>query len=160
MPNPQVIGNQIHRNNIQTTCAEEYYRITLYNELHPHVIVELLERFIEKSIHGIGLLHLLPSQCCSYDLEATIPDDLVRPVNFYKHDLPHAVMIPSEYQMLVSKWKLHVHGVPKMLVDVLQACDQTSISNIRVLLQLPLTIPITYYESERSFSRLRLIKTY
>ena len=58
--------------------------------------------------------------------------------------------------MLVSKWKLHVHDVPKMLVDVLQ----TSFSSIQVLLQLSLTIPITYSESERSFSLLNFIKMY
>ena len=34
--------------------------------------------------------------------------------------------------------------VPAMLVDALQACDRWTFSSIRVLLQLALTIPVTF----------------
>ena len=58
--------------------------------------MELQGSFVENPIHGIGLLHLLQSQCCSGDLEAAILEDL----------------FPSEYRMWVREWKLHVYDVP------------------------------------------------
>ena len=60
--------------------------------------------------------------------------------------------------MWVRKWK-QASSYPEILIDVLKACDETAFPNIRVLLQLALTLPITSCESERSFSQLKLIKT-
>ena len=110
--------------------------------------------------HIVGLLHLLPSECCgtSINPNADIPEKLESAVEFYTNDLPHSVLFPTEYRMWVNKWKQHGPG-PKKLVDVLCACDSTSFPNIHVLLQLALTLPITSCESERSFSQLKLIKT-
>ena len=66
------------------------------------MVAELQERFVESPIHGIGLLQLLPSQCCTAD-HGSIPADLLQAVEFYKHDLPHAVMFSTEYRMWVRK---------------------------------------------------------
>ena len=48
----------------------------------------------------------------------------------------------------------------KKLVEAFQACNPTTFPSVRVLLQLALTLPITSCESERSFSQLKLIKTF
>ena len=71
-------------------------------------------------------------------------------VEFYKHDLPHAVLFLTKYQMWVNKWKQHGTG-PQKLVDVFHACDITSFPNVHVLLHLALTLPIISCKSERSF---------
>ena len=69
-------------------------------------------------------------------------------------------MFPTEYRMWVWKWKQEPPSeFPSTLADALQACDATTFPNIKVLLQLALTLPITSCESERSFSQLKLIKT-
>ena len=107
--------------------------------------MELQESFVEYPIHVVGLMHLLTSQCCICDLEAALLEDLVQAVNFYKQDLLNAVMFPSEYCMWVRKWELYVYDVPEKLGDALQACDQSSFSNIWVLLQHSLTIPMYYF---------------
>ena len=39
-----------------------------------------------------SLLRLLPSQCCTGDVEAEIPEVLSQAVEFYQHDLPRTVM--------------------------------------------------------------------
>ena len=59
----------MHRDNsIQGTTAEQHHRITLFNEFLSHVVSELKERFSDTQFCGLGLLHLLPSQCCdSYE---------------------------------------------------------------------------------------------
>lgn len=51
-------------NPIQGTTAEQYYRITLFNKFLSHVVSELQQRFSDSTFCGLGLLHLLPSQCC------------------------------------------------------------------------------------------------
>lgn len=60
---PRINKRQMHRDNpIHGTTAEQYYRITLFNEFLSHVISELQQRFSDSPFCGLGLLHLLPSQ--------------------------------------------------------------------------------------------------
>ena len=80
-------------------------------------------------------------------------------VEFYKHDLPHAVMFPTEYHFWMRKRKQHGAEVPKKMVDTLKSCDFTTFPNIWVLLQFALTIPTTSCEYKMSCSQLKLIKT-
>lgn len=157
---PRVNRRQMHRSNVTAQTTEEYYRITLYNEFLSHVVAELQDRFLDISFHGIGLLHLSPSKCCSSDAEVQVPAVLSQAVDFYASDLPHAVMFPVEYSMWVRKWQqCDPSKIPKKLTDALQACDDTLFPNLIVLLRLALTIPVTSCECERSFSQLKLIKT-
>ena len=159
---PRVNRRQVHHSNVETQSAEDYFRVTIYNEFLSHVIAELKSRFVDNASHGVDLLHLLPSECISSsegsDHDVGIPEKLATAVAFYENDLPHATLFPTEYRMWVNKWN-HQCPVPKKLVDVLGACDGTNFPNIKVLLQLALTLPITSCQSERSFSQLKIIKT-
>ena len=157
---PRTNARQTQRSNVQASTAEQYFRITLYNEFLSHVVAELDDRFIDTPPECVGLLHLLPRECYSSELE-DMPDDLVKAAEFYKEDVPHSAMLPTEYRMWVSKWQQHTtrEDVPKKLVDAFFACDRFTFPNIRVLLHLALTMPITSCESERSFSQLKLLKT-
>ena len=89
------------------------------------------------------------SQCPTFDGE--IPQDLAKAVNFYEDDLPHSAMFPTQYRMWVRKWKNDIisSAVPTELVDALQACHQWTLPNIRALLHLALTIPVTSCESSK-----------
>ena len=160
---PRINRRQVHRDNIQASSAEEYYRISYYNEFVSHVISDLQDRFIENPLHGVGLLHLLPTECCSNNavLEDNVPEVLLQAVDHYQNDLPHAVMFPTEYHMWIRMWKQKQseNELPRKLVDVYKACDCLNFPNIHILLQLALTLPITSCESERSFSQLKHVKT-
>ena len=159
---PRVVGRQIHRNNIQTSSVEDYYRISLYNDFISHVVSELESRFISNENHSIGLLYLLPSHICETVTEVSnfdMPQTLSSAVDFYQHDLPFHALFPTEYGMWVRKWKGHSSEVPHKMIDAFKVCDKTSYPNIYLLLQLSLTLPITSCESERSFSQLKLLKT-
>ena len=121
------------------------------------------EWFIDSPPYGIGLPHLLPSQCSTVSVdhhEIGLPEKLSQTVHFYKEGLPHTVVFPTEYRMWVRKWiDCSSAESPNTLVDTLKACDPTTFPNIHILLQLALTLPITFCESERSFSQLKLLKT-
>lgn len=155
---PRLTSRQAHRANVTVQSAEEYFRITLYNEFLSHIVTELEERFSSSHHQTLGLLQLLPELCSSRD-DTDIPDELSQVATFYSEDLPHPVMLPIEYRMWVLKWKELDSDLPKKLVDSLKACDAMSFPNIHILLRLALTLPITSCECERSFSQLKLIKT-
>ena len=164
---PRLNARQVHRFNVQTASAEEYFRISLFNEYFSHVISELEVRFTNNpaAVNTAGLLELLPEECrAANDLEIEMPRDLVQAREFYSQDLPHPVMLHREYQKWVLKWKEFKPDaanpdLPKKLIDVFKQCDAVSYPNLHVLLQLALTLPITSCECERSFSQLKLIKT-
>ena len=78
-------------------------------------------------------------------------------------DLPHHVMFITEYHQWVRQWTEQSAELPKTLVDALGKCNCLAYPNLHELLRLavtlPITLPITSAESERSFSQLKLIKT-
>ena len=110
---------------------------------------------------ALGLLHLLPSECVSLEMESDMPTELAIAADFYKDDLLHSLMLPMEYGMWIKKWKQCEKSseIPNKLIDALKAFNSLLFPNLLILLQLALTLPITSCESERSFSQLKLIKT-
>ena len=68
-------------------------------------------------------------------------------------------MFSTEYRVQFRKWKELGYGAPQKLVDILSACDEVTFPNIKVLLKLALTVPITCCECDRRVSQLKLIKT-
>ena len=153
-------GRQAHRSNHPSTTPEEYYRVSLYNEFLSHVLAELEERFFNNS-NGIvtGLLYLVPSECVQLDIQSEIPQQLLDAVQVFSEDLPHSVMFSVEYNSWVREWKSCSTTVPQTLTEALEKCSPISYPNLKVLLKVALTLPITSCESERSFSQLKVLKT-
>lgn len=159
---PRVSGRQMHRSNPPSSTAEEYFRITLYDEFLSHIISDLKARFVENPAHDIalGLLYLLPTECVNLADDNHYPAELAKAVETYKDDLPHPVMMETEYALWRMKWNSDTNQTqPQKLVDAYKACTSLQFPNIHILLQIALTLPITLCESERSFSQLKLVKT-
>ena len=114
------------------------------------LLLSLKERFISSPLNGVGLLHLLPCECCrSKDQDGDIPEDLRMTAEFYANDLPHSVIFPVEYRMWSRMWQEKQEEgteLPKKLIDVFQACNSITFPNIHVLLHLTLTLPICIQE--------------
>jgi len=104
-----------------------------------------------------GLLYLIPSECIQLNGN-DMPQQLKHAVQLFSDDLPHPVMFSVEYNSWVREWK-HSTTVPQTLTESLVKCSSISYPNLKVLLTVALTLPITSCESERSFSQLKLIKT-
>ena len=107
---PRLSGHQAHHSNPPSSTPEDYYPITLYDEFLSHVVAELEERFVNNPAHKIalGLLYLLPSKCASLGGEQGLPTELDEAVDYYKDDLPHAVVFPTEYSLWVRMWKAYI----------------------------------------------------
>ena len=67
----------------------------------------------------------------------------------------------SEFERWQRKWaKVSPDHRPGTLVDALRSCNKISYPNIAILLQIFATIPVITTTAERSFSSLRVLKTY
>ena len=53
---PRTNARQTQRSNVQASTAEQYFRITLYNEFLAHVVAELDDRFIDTHPECVGLM--------------------------------------------------------------------------------------------------------
>ena len=104
---PRIVGRQVHRSNPETSSLEDYFQISLFNEFLSHVISQLEDRFVDNPAHSValGLLYLLPSECVCVDNDGILPTELAQVADMYKEDLPHPVMLCTEYNMWVMKWK-------------------------------------------------------
>ena len=98
---PRIVGRQVHRSNPETSSPEDYFRITLFDEFLAHVISQLEDRFVDNPAHSIacGLLYLLPSECVHVECDGILPIELAQVADLYKEDLPHSVMLSTEYNM-------------------------------------------------------------
>ena len=100
--------------------------------------------------------------CVCVDNDGILPTELAQAADMYKEDLPHPVMLCTEYNMWVMKWKQqHTDStdITNKLVDTFNSCSELQFPNLHVLLRVALTLPITSCESKWSFSQLKLIKT-
>ena len=98
---PRIVGRQVHRSNLETSSPEDYFRITLFDEFLSHVISQLEDRFVDNPAHSIalGLLYLLPSKCVCVESDCILPTELAQAADLYKEDLPHSVMLSTEYNV-------------------------------------------------------------
>ena len=90
--------------------------------------------------------------------------DLAKCLLFWERDLPSASSLLSELKQWQRFWKLKSESldniIPADLAHCIHAADEDVFPNIRVLLIIACTIPVSSYEAERSFSALRHIKSY
>ena len=81
--------------------------------------------------------------------------------DFYNDDLPNATTLRHELQLWKSFWKRVEPGeLPTTAHQCLTACNDRQFPNIKTILIILCTLPVTSAESERSFSSLRRLKTY
>ena len=140
---------------IETMSRSLVWRISLYNEFVSHVVSEIETT---NETRSVGLLNLLSNHICKTVSDLSnfdVPENLQSAVNFYQHDLPFSALFITGYRMWVRKWKGCISKVPRKMIDAFRLCDSMSYPNIYLLLQLS----ITFCESERSFSQLKLLKT-
>ena len=67
----------------------------------------------------------------------------------------------AEFERWQCKWnRVALSDRPRTIAETLKACDRAIYPNVSTLLQIFATVPVTIATAERSFSALRLLKTY
>ena len=115
--------------------------------------------YVFYSVQG---LYLIPSFLVSKTLEEVSPK-IQELGDLYEDDLPFHSSLSSEFHCWYVKWKDQEkeHGSASLPTTLYHTLPQSSsiFPNIRVLVQILCTLPVTSCTSERSFSGLKHIKT-
>ena len=146
---PQLCGRQTKRANIPATSPEEYYKRSLVIPFMDHLNQQMSDRFCELNKKGTMGLHLLPPVDESVNSET---------LSFFKDDIPSPATLNQELEIWRRKWTGH-NSPPATLQEALKACNGQLYPNIKTVLKITATFPVTSCECERSISTLGLVKT-
>ncbi|CAI6377592.1 unnamed protein product [Macrosiphum euphorbiae] len=152
-------GHQTKRNNINANVNQnpmEWFKITIFIPFLDHMIQELKSRFSDKFVKVIPLEGLIPIHKDSYSTEA-----ILNAAMFYDQDLlsNSDLVLKAEINLWKTKWNKIETNIPHTAVTSLPYCEEY-FPNIKILLQLFATLPVSTATAERSFSTLRRLKNY
>ena len=148
---PTIHTRQAHRSNISADSPEAYYRRNIMIPFLDHILSEMRHRFGEVHHTKIKLLGLIPSIVVDYDAASI---DAVG-----RADLPSPQMLSTEFSCWKSKFASMTSGKrPCSLHSALQHCNSDAFPNIRELLLIACTLPVTVCENERANSQLKHLK--
>lgn len=159
---PRRCSKQRNRANTPAQTASECYKRILTIPLLDHVLSQLNSRFATHQVQAIQGLCLVPAA-----LVSLAPDEaqekLTSLINLYKDDLPSPGSVKSEVHCWRVKWKaeLDVAGpdnLPKTPSAALAYASKHLFPNVRTLITILCTLPVTTCSSERSNSTLKLVK--
>jgi len=116
------------------------------------------DRFFDQKQKCRTLWGLIPKYC---DASPNTAQDLERLLEIYQEDIGPRAAIDHEVQRWANKWKKEdVSTVPSSAIEALCACYADIYPNVYILLAILGTLPVSTATSERSFSRIRRLKTY
>ena len=152
---PLITGQQCHCSNPPSKSSEEYFRKVITIPLLDHVQSTLGSQFSVAAVVSVSLIDIVPSICCSR--KVSLNDALVT----YADDLPSAELFEPE----LCRWKqkfqdMPVEERPSSLAQATKVCDPNYFPNVRLLLQIACTLPVTSCECEWNASVLRRLHNY
>lgn len=152
---PRITGRQQHRSNATAESVFEYFKKNAAIPFLDHIISDLDEQFSCLAITASSLLGLVPTVICTKHI------DISDALEMYRQDLPSPELVAQE----ITRWKLRYKKMPAdkrpaTSSAAIKDCDPVHFPNIRTLLQLACTLPVTSCECERSASTMRRLNTY
>ena len=159
---PRLCQRQTHRSNTPAHSPKEYFRRTISIPLLDHILSEIDHRFNVHQQTALSGLYLVPSILITKTLEE-VTVKLKKLGDMYVDDLPHPSSLQSEVHSWHLKWKQQVkdHGEESLPTTLSFTLPHASslFPNIKVLLVILCTLPVTSCSAEQSFSGLKRIKT-
>ena len=157
---PRLSGRQTNRANPPADTPEEYYKRAVFYPFVDTVLAQIEERFLRHKSNWEKWLLILPSKIVSTSVKfETIVESLKFYEKFLAGDLDE---VKSDFLRWKQIWMDKSDETrPKTVIEALHACVSFgTYPNFEILLKIFATLPITTASSERSFSSLKLIKTY
>ena len=160
---PRTCGHQHHRASRPAANSSEYFRWTTTVPMLDHLLSELDKQFsfhIKKN--AFQGLYLVPSVLVTEDL-ATVSSVMMKVEELYAIDLPNVSSLSGVIQNWYTKWKSEekdhgLNSLPSTLSSTLTRIS-SFYPNIKALVTILYTLPVTTCTAERSFSGLKHIKT-
>lgn len=152
---PRLCGRQIQRNNIAVGEPKEWFKVAIFLPFLDHIMCELQSRFSDRFVKIIALEGLIPAYNSLYDTNS-----ILDAAKLYTQDISNSELeIIAEINLWKNKWKNVETNVPQNSIEALAHCGDF-FPNIKIMLQIFATIPVTTATAERSFSTLRRQKNY
>ena len=152
---PHIAMRQQYRSNETAESVFDYFKKNVAIPFLDHIISNLDEQFSSLAVTASSLLGLVPTVICTKQVGTSAALEL------YHEDLPSPELVALE----MTRWKLQYERMPAdkrpaTTSAAIKDCDPIHFPNIRTLLQLACTLPVTSCECERSASTLRRLNTY
>lgn len=152
---PRIGKRQTHRNYVPAYRSEEYkYKLNIFLPFLDHIRIQLPDRLQKHKSFISSLQQIIPSKCI-YSTSEEINDC----VQFYSQILTVPTVFKAEFSIWKSKW-LKEESRPNTAISGLDNCNMLLFPNIWKLLQVLATIPMSTATPERTFSSLKILKTY
>ena len=158
---PRQASRQQHRQNTPSISVSDYYKRILTIPLLDHLSSELDSRFDGScSQNLIEFMQLLPSEIAGMTSELR-PQKFGAVLQIYGDVLPSVKSFDVELDLWQTKWSSDSEQAKELDTPekVLPSADPDYYPNIRTLIVILTTLPITSCECELSISMLRLVKT-
>ncbi|XP_076283965.1 52 kDa repressor of the inhibitor of the protein kinase-like [Lasioglossum baleicum] len=158
---PRTASKQTLRSNVPADSVEEYFRRNIFIPFIDQILNQLHEGFTRHSNTLKHFFILLPNGKDAPT--ASLMDDFRQLCEFYARDLisTNPAILNAEFKLWRAKFGKAVGTDPcKNAIDAITKCDKMIYPNIYNLLKILATLPVTTCVSERSFSTLRILKTY
>ncbi|XP_060881672.1 zinc finger MYM-type protein 1-like [Metopolophium dirhodum] len=151
---PRICGRQTQRININSKDPETYFKVSVFLPFLDFILQELDARFNQRLSDIIPLQGLIPSNFSMYD------DETILKASIYAQDLStdDNSILKAELRIWRHQWK-NMQIIPDSAIVTLPHCTAI-VPNIKILLQLFATLPVTSATPERTFSTLKRLKTY
>lgn len=152
---PRTCGRQTMRINVDAKDPEEYYKISIFIPFLDNLIQQLHSRFDHRLKQIIALEGLIPFKFGIYDDES-----IFTAASVYENDFSVSMKSCLKAELFIWKkqWESN-NNPPKSAIESIQHCSDL-LPNIKTLLQLFATLPVTSATPERTFSVLKRLKTY
>jgi hypothetical protein len=154
---PRIVQRQVFRANVIGERAIDYYRRVIWIPFLDGILEQFQSRCIVHRETAYRLCQLLPRF-----LDNVTFSDLRPCLSFYAEILDACdSIVEGEWIRWRAKWQsMAVEDRPDSILDSLALCDPNFYPCIARLLQIFATLPVTTLTAERSFSALKLLKTY
>lgn len=152
---PRTAGRQTARDNVPAVDSAEYYRRSLFLPFVDFLMAELNQRFTLHRKVMSALQNILPVHCS--DIK---PEQVAECVDFYKDILPDPEHLSSEMTVWQKKWQSVNGDRPSSAMDAFLACNTDFFPNIKILLRVLATLPVSTATAERSFSTMKRVKSF
>ena len=158
---PRTVGRQTTRSNPPHKSISEYYKRIITIPLVDHINSTLQPIFDTDSVNIYKGLSVVPTKMMS--LKEKGQDwrvDFKVVTNFYVDYLPYPLAIDAELSLWTPYWETYQGPLPDNIATTLKAVSFDGFGNIKVILCVLATLPITCCECERTISALRTLKNY
>ena len=148
---PRICGRQCYRDNAAVATSEQYFRQTLWYPYIDSLVAHLMSKFDKNNSVVLSMDCLIPARVGNLQWE-TLKDA----VDFYAPLLSSVSEIKEE----IKRWKEYAKRSDASDALSALAIVPPYLPNVKMLMQILCTLPISTCSAERSFSSLKYLKNY